>query len=162
MRTGEIPTLPKWFEEQLRFSPSRAPVTLPDDEMFEHIESWGSEHWFGELLSMRLGEVLWQPGSRHNRCQKLIVDCLMDARVGAYPARAAVRALYEAFVAAKPQEVSHSIVEFRGMTRWATAVVAAKTPTEISRHRQQLEVERWIRGDSGERAVRRILDGGDR
>jgi hypothetical protein len=162
MRTGEIPALPKWFEEQLRFSPSKAPVTLADDEIFEHIEAWGSEHWFGELLAMRLSDVLWQPGSRHDRCQKLLVNCIEDARVGAYPAQTAIRAIFGAFIAAKPQEERQSANEFRGMVRWAVAVVASKTRTELADHRDCLETELWLRSERGQNVVRAMMTVGDR
>ena len=162
IRSGEIPTLPKWFEEQLRFSPSRAPVALADDEILEHIEAWGREHWYGDLLAMRLSDVFWQPGSRHDRCQKLLVDCMEDARVGAYPAETAIRAIYEAFIAAKPQEGRKSANEFRGMVRWAVAAVASKTRTEQANHRDCLETELWLRGEQGQNVVRAMMTGGVR
>lgn len=162
IRTGEVPTLPKWLQEQLRFGTKRGVDPLEDTEVLQHIEAWGVEGWFGDLLPLRLGEVLWRAGSRHDTCQKLILACLQDARVGAYPATVAIRAIYGAFVAAKPQEAHESAIEFRGMVRWAVAAVASKTRTECADHRDRLETELWLRSERGQDVVRVMMTGGNR
>ena len=161
-RTGEVPPLPGWFETRLKFSSADVRDALDDDEVLQNIEAWGREHWYRELLATRLSGVLWQPGSRHDRCQKLLVDCIEDARVGAYPAETAIQAIYEAFIAAKPQEGRKSANEFRGMVRWAVAVVASKTRTERADHRDCLETELWLRSERGQNVVRAMMTGGVR
>lgn len=162
IRTGEVPPLPDWFEARLKFSSVKVRDVLKDEDVLQNIDAWGSEHWFGELLAMRLSDVLWQPGSRHDRCQKLLVNCIEDARVGAYPAQTAIRAIYGAFVTAKPQEERQSANEFRGMVRWAVAAVASKTQTECADHRDGLETELWLRSERGQNVVRAMMTGGVR
>lgn len=160
IRTGEVPPLPSWLEAQLNFSANRQIDALKDSEVLRNIEAWGSENWFGELLAIRMSEVLWQPGSRHSRCQKLIVACMEDAQAGAYPAEVAIRAIYSAFRAAKPQNERQSAIEFRGMVCWGIAAVAGRTRTQTLRHREQLELKRWLQTESAHAAVRTIVEGG--
>lgn len=158
VRSGAPQELPEWLLQRLQITSSAPRPTLILSQtlalVVEHREAW-----WPELLDRRINDVVFVEGSRHATCVALLVTCLQDAVVGAYPAQVAIDRVLDVFATAKPQDQHALAAEFVSIVKWAVGAVAALSDDERSSHRDLLEILRWVMSDSGRAAVQRLTGG---
>lgn len=159
IQTGVPHGLPAWLLQRLLSSSGAARTALSLKETLEFVEAH-DQSWWPELLELRVNSAVFVEGSRHATCTRLLVSCLRDAVVGAYPAGSAIDRILDVFAAVKPQGREALATEFIGIVKWAVSAASFMTEDDRNDHLSDLRVMQWIHSDAGRSAVCRLGGGG--